>query len=470
MTDNIRKLANFFMLWFLLVALTLGYWQVWAADDLTNDSRINRARLQEDANLVQRGRILDREGNVLAESRREGDGWRRVYTKPELAHVTGFHSVRYGNSNLEDELNGYLRGAQGLTFRQAFDQKVLHKTVRGADVVATIDQRLQAIADQQLGNRRGAVIALEPNTGEILALASHPFFDPNAYEREAERLHGDNAAPLLNRATQGLYVPGSAYKVVTYTGALAAGATTPTTRYTDRDGRFVVDGFPITDRNHPGVEEFDAVHALAYSCNVAFAQMGLTLGAERLVEQSRAFGFGDAAPIEGLPTAPSQVQTQPNFLAGKAGLASTAFGQGQLLATPLQMALVAAAVANGGEVPIPRIYREIRSAEGQALHYPRSGVWRRAMDERVASQVAQAMVVSVDEGWGKPAQIPGVKVAGKTGTGEVGAENQPNAWFIGFAPADQPRIAIAVVVERGEGGATTATPIAQRIMAAALGR
>jgi peptidoglycan glycosyltransferase len=410
-----------------------------------------------------RGRILDRDGNVLVETL---SGGRRYLYDASLAHVVGYLDPRYGSQGIELAYDAVLAGRSGSGWLDALRYELLREPVPGDDVRLTIDPAVQAAAREALGNRKGAVVALDPITGEILAMVSVPTFDPGALGNTGEALLQSPDAPLLNRATQGLYPPGSTFKTVTAAAALEAGIITPDT-IVECPGEIVIDGFPISCRNTPqGVGTYPFSHAFTYSVNAIFARIGVELGWQRLEAVAARFGFG--RPIDfPLDTAASQLRA-PGASRDTVLLASTAFGQGQLLATPLQMALVAAVIASGGELPRPRVALEAVDRNGIArqLSAPSS---TRVLDRRVADQVAAMMASVVEAGQASGVAIPGTRVAGKTGTAEAG-DGTSHAWFIAFAPVEQPRIAVAVIVESGGQGGAVAAPIAGQVIRAAVAR
>jgi penicillin-binding protein A len=466
MADNVRRVAAALVGGFLLIAVGLGYWQVYRSPDLVADARYNAYRASEQEKDTRRGRILDRNGAVLAESRPTPDGFRRVYPYPALAPVVGYHDRVYGNAGIERWADDYLNGRTGQTLPNVLRDRLIHTPTVGADVVLTIDLELQKAADAALGDGAGAIVVLDPKTGEVLALASHPYFDPSNLERDWPALKDDPNHPLLNRATQGLYPPGSVFKTITLAAGLDIGAYQRTTKFTC-DNQVVVEGFPIRcDAENQGT--FDLTHAYAYSCNACFGQVGLRLGGKDLSEYARRFGFESSLPLE-IPTTPSQIASSDpdNRLVG-ALLASTGFGQGELMATPLQMSLVAATIANDGKVPTPHLVREVRDEGGAVISVPQPKTLRTAVKAETAREVMAMMVAGVDDGLASAAAVPGVKVGGKTGTAEIGEGAVTHAWFIGVAPADSPRFAIAVLKERGGGGGTVATPMAQRVLQRAL--
>ena len=325
---------------------------------------------------------------------------------------------------------------------------------------------------------------LDPRSGEVLALASTPTYDASAIadpateQKTFDALRVDPAKPLLPRATQGLYVPGSSFKIVTAAAGLGSGAITPSTTYPQQPAAektgLVVDGFRITDGHHPatGSRALDLVRATEVSCNIYYALTGLGAGGGALSTYAGRFGFGAQIPFD-LPTSVSQITNGggplPGGFADDVELANAAYGQAEVLATPIQMALVAAAIADGGVLMQPHLVTALSSKEsGQRTIDPVA--LGRVVDEADAQAITAAMVRAVQGSLGKHytagAQVPGVSVAGKSGTAELGGTGEPHSWFIGFAPAEAPRIAIAVLVERGGRGGERAAPLAGDMLAA----
>lgn len=445
---------------FVLFA-ALAYWQVFRTD-LASDRRNPRV-LQEFAD-PRRGRILDRAGNELAVS--QADGTRR-YTDASVAHAVGYIDARYGSQGAELAFNAELSGQAGSSWADALNAEFRREPTKGLDVRLTLDPKVQRAAAQALGARKGAVIALDPRNGDVLAMVSVPTYDPGGLAAHGEELLADPDSPLLNRATQGKYPPGSTFKTVTAASALENGIITPETVVTC-PGEVVIDGFPISCSNvvqGPGTYPFR--NAFTFSVNAIFAKVGVDLGWDRLLETARRFGFGSPLDFT-LDTAPAQV-VLPGAEKTKVLLASTAFGQGEILATPLQMAVIAATIANDGVRMRPRLglaaydsAQEVRQLEGT------EGV--RVLSGGVAQTLRDFMVSVVDNGQAAGVSIPGVKVAGKTGTAETSTPGVSHAWFIAFAPAEKPTIAVAVVVEGGGRGGETASPIAGQVLRAALGK
>jgi len=455
---RITRLGSVLLLAYLVLLLAATYWQVVRAEDIANDPDTNARRMDAEAQRVKRGRILDRNGVVLAETIEQPDGTLvRQYSDPGAAHVVGYYSARFGASGAEAAADETLRGVGGPASPQDLAEDLLHIREEGDDVRLTLDSKLQQAAEQAMGDDPGALVAIDPRNGDILAMVSVPGFDPNVpIDDQFETLTSREDSPLLNRATQGLYTPGSTFKTVTLAAALQAGlvdADTPATCPASID----VLGFPVTSNNEPaGKRTRNVADAYAYSCNTYFAQLGIEVGEERLTETARAFGLLDPVPVE-LPTVAGRLFTTPGYLSSDQGLAVTAFGQGELQLTPLQLALVAAAAANDGMVPKPRLLMSTDPED-----------WRRALSPEAAHELAGIMEYGVQQGWAATAAVPGISVAGKTGSAEVAPGESSHAVFIAFAPVEEPQIAIAVLKERAGAGSTVAGPVVRAVLQAAL--
>jgi peptidoglycan glycosyltransferase len=434
----------------------LAYWQVFRGDLA---DREGNPRLLQAYSDPGRGRILDRQGNVLAQSLPDGT---REYSAGTLGHAVGYLSAQFGSQGAELAFARQLSGASRRSAEDAFNAEFRRTRVKGLDVRLTIDPVVQQAAAQALGNRRGAVVALDPRNGEILAMLSVPGYDPGAVD---EALLSDASAPLVNRAAQGLYPPGSTFKTVTAISLLEHGVVDVDT-IVECNEQVVIDGFPISCRNVvQGQGRYPFASAFTYSVNAIFAQKGVELGWDRLLETSRRLGFGSALDFD-LDTSPTQV-LPPGVEPSRVLLATTAFGQGDLLVTPLQMALVAAAVANDGVMPAPHLGLAAYDGERPVESLAR-GSGRRVMSSALAATMRELMVSVVREGQANVGS-PGVTVGGKTGTAEAG-EAGSHAWFIAFAPAEAPTIAVAVVVELGGQGGSVAAPIAGAVIRAAVSR
>jgi penicillin-binding protein A len=461
------------------IAVAAGYWGVVRAPELVR-SPYDPAVIAA-ARTVPRGTIFDRAGNVLAKNKKDANGeYYRVYTSPAFSQVIGYASARYGEAGLERAYDAELAGLAGDPLADAF-RKFGATPYDPKDLTLSISSDLQRAAVRALGDRKGAVVMLDPRTGEVLALASTPTYDASAIadpttSKEAfEGLLDDPDQPLLPRATLGRYVPGSVFKIVTAVAALGSGAITPTTTYpqqpeAEKDG-LLVDGFRVKEGHHDvGTTPLDLLHATEVSSNIYYALTGLATGGRQLVAYADRMGFDSPIPFD-LPTAISQVTggggPAPGGFKDDVELANAAYGQAETFVTPLQMALVACTIANGGELMQPRLVTSMSSAQsGTRTFGPQQ--MSHVIDSNDAAAIKAAMVQAVEGQLGRQfttgSKVPGITTAGKSGTAELGGSGEPHSWFIGFAPAEAPTIAIAVIVEQGGRGAEAAAPIAGQLM------
>jgi peptidoglycan glycosyltransferase len=407
---------------------------------------------------------------------------RRYPSGPVYAHVTGFASFVYGTTGIERDQDRVLSGEDDRLFVERLSDQVTGAQPEGGSVVLTLDPAAQAAAVAGLRGKRGAVVALDPRTGAVLAMASAPTFDPavlsshdgTAIRAAYEKLTGDRTQPLLNRAIRQTYPPGSTFKVVTAAAALEAG-TKPDTRLDSPDS-YTPPQTTRPIRNFGGGRCGDGrtttlTDALRVSCNTAFAKLGVDLGDDALRDKARDFGFGDN-DLE----VPDRIARSvfPDDVDAP-GTAQSAIGQFDVRVTPLQMALVAAGIGNGGRVMAPYLVKEVQAPDLSRLDLAEPSTYRDAVSRTVADQLTAMMELVVSDGSGRSAQIPGVRVAGKTGTAQTVAPRAPHTWFIGFAPANDPRVAVAVIVEEGGDVGSEATggrvsaPIARAVMQAVLG-
>ena len=470
-----------------LVYGTLGgglmYWQVMQARTLTTD-RLNPIVLAAARNAP-RGTIYASNGKVLANNV-AGNQRQRQYPYLVAAPVVGYSSNIFGTAGLEKAYDAQLTGLGSLNGGDDLLRKFRAQQYDPADLHTSLDIDLQQAAADLLGDQHGAVVAIEPSTGRILALVSSPTYDPNRIvdpnqgRKYVASLQTDTDSPLLNRATQGLYVPGSVFKIVTATAGLSTGAITPDTTYADQPGEidtgFLVDGFRVHDfprhvqTDHP-LNFFEATEV---SDNIWFAHAGLDIGPTNLIDWAARFGFGQRIPFE-LPTSPSQVTGGGGPYDGmrdRVELANAAYGQAEVLVTPLQMALVAATIANHGSEMQPKLVDYLQTSDGTVTQInPQQTA--QVCDPQVAAVIGQAMQQAVEGQYGKlfagAAKVPGVPTAGKSGTAQLGGDAAPHSWFIGYAPANAPKIAIAVIVEGGGAGAQRAVPMAGQLMSDYLG-
>ena len=483
MNANIRRLGAVFVVIFILITVDLVYWQVIDAGAL-NAQPQNASRQFDIAHHVLRGKIFDRNGVLLVGRYTRSNGYTYPYFRdPSLAQTIGYDSDQYGKSGLEAALDSYLSGkSTGTDWGQTFNSWI-HRPVKGDNVYLTIDDRIQQAADNAVASitsQPAAVIVSDPRTGEILAMDSRPYFDPgrlngtNPGDTEAywhQITQRDPNAPLINRATNGLYAPGSTFKVLTLSAALDTGVQSLSTQFNGQaaTGPLNVQGHVFnTGNNLPsGVTSVDLLHAFMYSDNIVFAQVGLKLGQSTFRDYGQRFGLGQRIPFD-LPVATSQLVT-PGENFDKVALASSAFGQGNDIVTPLQMLLITETIADDGRTPKPILVKSVIAPNGSTVTHDAPGTLWNPISGSAASQVKYAMVQVVEGtgGSGYNAQVPGVTVAGKTGTAQAGTGNS-HSWFVAFAPADHPRVAVTVIVEHGGEGYAVAAPIAGRILAAAL--
>ncbi|MCJ7652273.1 MAG: hypothetical protein MUO75_01070 [Actinobacteria bacterium] len=472
MNRQVKVLLAVFIACLLAVVVNLTWVQIFGAERIS-DNAYNKRRLVEEYAIL-RGDIMTADDEVVAKSVDTGEQYRyqREYPFGELySNVTGYDSWRYGRSGLEKKFNKDLLGESSQQSFKSLANKLAGSRKRGDSLVLTVDSRLQRAATEALGGHKGAVVAVDPKTGAVLALVTSPTFDPNVTVPVPGRdtqaawaiLNADPDTPLIDRATTGLYPPGSSFKVVTGSAALDLGVVNPASPF-DCKGKLRVQGFTIYDFNRRGHGLLDFTRALVVSCNVAFSEVGLRLGAEALVHYAELYGFNRMIPFD-LPVAESHIQSADSM--DRVALASSGIGQAQDLATPLQMALVASGVANEGVVMEPFLVDEVRDYNGKIIKQFSPRRWTKVVDKETARTLTDIMVKVVDEGTGTRARIDGVDVAGKTGTAEVEGK-EPDAWFIGFAPAYDPQVAVAVLVEQGGEGGSTAAPIARQVMEEAL--
>ena len=482
MNRQIRGLGITLMVLFAALFVQVNYLQIFAADRLNKHPANTRAIVRDFSRP--RGVIQTSDGVVLARSVPIDDEFERQREYPEgalFAHVTGFLSFAFGGEGVERTYNGELVGRdQETEIRKLSD--LLVKREHTGDVTLTLSKKLQQVATEQLGERKGAVVALNPRTGAILAMADYPTYDPNrlAGHSQAEvraawdELNNDPDRPLLSRAFRERYPPGSSFKVVTAAAALAGGTVSvaqpvyPT-----------LTALPLPNSGGQSLANFgggscggNLPEALRVSCNTAFAQLGMDMGAEQLAGGAGDFGFRQEPPIDLPFAAASNFPEASAFSRDLPGLAKSAIGQQDVSATPLQMAMVAAAIANDGVIMTPHVMAEIRNDEGEVIQTYEPKEWQRAVSSSVAGVVRDMMVQVVERGTGTAARLPGIQVAGKTGTAQTGLDTN-HVWFISFAPANDPQIAVAVMLENlpvasEATGGGLAAPIARAVIQSAL--
>jgi peptidoglycan glycosyltransferase len=477
----IRRLSVIVLVMFLALMASATWVQFFDAGSLNADAR-NRRTLYREYGTFRGPIVVD--GQAIASSFPVKDpfGYQRAYADGWLyAPVTGFYSVVYGRTGIEQAENTLLNGTDDSLFWTRLGDLLAGKEQTGATVELTLRSELQQVASEALGAQRGAVVALDPRTGEILAMVTSPSYDPNrlaghttADVVETYRgLDADPARPLINRAIAGdTYAPGSLFKLVTTATALENGYDPETLVYAP-----VELALPFTETtiknfgDEPcGPDETPTLaYALQHSCNTAFADLAMNLGWGALERKAGEFGWGDSISIP-LPVTPSRLPTRPDA----AHTAMSGIGQYDVRATPLQMAMIGSAIANDGILMRPYLVADSRDSNLQILSVARPEVYGTPMSAETASQLRDMMIAVVEGGTGTAARIPGVPVAGKTGTAESGSDAAPHAWFLGFAPADNPVVVVIVIVENGGNagseatGGTVAAPIARTVILKAI--
>ncbi|WP_439591191.1 peptidoglycan D,D-transpeptidase FtsI family protein [Microbacterium sp.] len=485
MTKELRRLSILMLIMFLALFGSTSWIQVVQAEALAVNSANKRALY--DSYEVQRGSIIA-SGSAIATSVPTTDvySWQRVYTDPGMwAPVTGFFNPVLGSRTaLEQAMNPVLSGTGGSQFFSRIERIVSGQPPRGSNVVLSLDATAQRAAYEALGDLQGGVIAIEPSTGRILAMVTSPSFDTNvlashnANEVNAafDQLEADPGKPLSNRAIAGdLNPPGSTFKLVVASAALASGDYTPQSALPNV-ARYVLPGTNTAISNAGGGtcgpgETVTIADALRLSCNIPFAELAVALGDQAIRDEALKYGFDTSFTMPLVSTA----STYPRALSDDK-TAVTGFGQGDVRATPLQMAMVSAGIANGGIVMNPMMVDQVIGPDLLVQQTFDPTEFGRAIDEDIASELVAMMVANVSDGAASGARIDGVDVAGKTGTAENGTDEPYSLWFTGFAPADDPQVAVAVVVENGGGrgqsgsGNAIAAPIAKKVMEAVLGR
>jgi len=463
MEKPIRRLLLFFTLLFVALMVQLTYVQVWAAPKYKVHPANTRAL--EDEMKVERGVITSADGVELAVNDKDGLYFVRRYPQGDMTSPwLGYHSLRYGRAGIERVYNEDLSGQSGLLGITSYWDDLLGRSHRGADLKLTINMAVQRAAVEALGERKGAVVALDPKTGAILAMTSWPRYDPNDLAEIWQEINSDDDKPLLNRATQGLYPPGSVFKTVVAGAALQEGVVTPDSRFEDK-GTVTAGGYVVRNYGDNVYGAHDFTQAYAKSINTTFAKVGVQLSTETLARYAEEFGFNAALPwpLGGAASFFPEPQDMD-----KAHLAQASFGQGEVLSTPLEIALATSAVANEGEIMKPYIVQRVLDYHQNVLSETRPEVWKRPLTSEVAAQMTDLMVAVVDNGTGTSARISGVQVAGKTGTAEV-ENGEPHAWFAAFAPAEDPDVLVVVLLENAGTGGSVAAPAARQVIAAALG-
>lgn len=483
MRRQLKRVSATMFTMFLSLLVSATVIQVMSADSLNNDSRNHLPVL--DSYKVKRGAILVN-GQPIAQSVPTADeySYQRRYTSQMYSAITGFFSLYDGATGIESASNDYLTGKNSSQFFEQINALFSGNPVTGGSVELTIDPKVQKAAYGALGGLHGAVVAIDPSTGNILAMVSTPGFDANQLAvhnsqlsvSNYNKLLGKKGDPLINKAISGaLYAPGSVFKLLVSAAAIESGQFTPDTKIPN-PSRFTLPGTSTQIQNSGegkcgGGATVSLANALKLSCNIPFAQVGIKLGQNTIADMAAKFGFGKSLKIP-LVTTPSVYPTNMD----DAQTALTAFGQFDVRVTPLQIAMISATIANGGIEMQPNLIRQVLSSNLAQLFSSSPQQMGNPISPATAEKLKKMMVAAVESGVSYNGKIPGVSVAGKTGTAQNGGSAPYTLWFTGFAPANKPKVAVAVVVADGGGmgqsgrGNTLAAPIARKVMEAVLNR
>jgi peptidoglycan glycosyltransferase len=458
------------VLFALLVAFT-SRWTIFEAASLRENKLNARSLLEQER--IDRGPVVAADHTVLARDVRGTEGtYERTYpTGSKFANPVGYDYIDPGTSGIEQFRDSVLTGQTGTNLQSILNQ-LQGKEPQGDEVVTTLHPGAQEVANAKLAGYEGAVVGLEPRTGAVTVMASSPSFDPNTLRtaKGYEKVARDPSDPLVNRATQFGYAPGSTFKIVTATAAIDTGAFTPETTLSGRNG-ILVSGVPLDNDDDESFGQITLTQALAKSVNTVYAQVAERLGKRTLARYMNRFGF-DRKPELDYPAQEMSASgeyegeslvapTSPNVDVGRLGI-----GQDKLDVTALQMAEVAAAVANGGRLMVPHLTARIVDPEGRTVEKISPRVQSVVMKPSTAKALTTMMEAVVNEGTGEAAKIPGVQVAGKTGTAETQiGDALNNVWFIAFAPASSPRVVVAATLRKVPGyGAVFALPVVKAVM------
>ena len=480
MNKQIRGIGFTMLVLFGVVFVNLTWLQLGRAEQLANHPSNTRLLLKEYA--LERGAIRSVNGDTLAISEPTPDSQLksiRRYPKAELfAHSTGYYSIRYGRERVERSYNEELTGEGGVVTMQDLGDRLLGHGQKGDTVVLSIDTAVQEAATAALGNRKGAIVALDPISGQLLAMVSLPSFDPNQLSQHSSEgqqnawvaLNQDEEnRPLVNRAARATYPPGSTFKVITAAAALENGMGADTSYPAAREYQPAQTNRVI--RNFGGSTcGGDMAAAMTVSCNTYFSRLAAEMPAGILEETAANFGFTETPPLD-ISAVASRLPDEDE-LKSPAFRALSSIGQYSVAATPLQMALVAAGISNDGKVPAPKLVKQIEDARGKVVQQTSPETWKEAVSATTADTIKEMMVNVAARGTAVAASVPGVRVAAKTGTAQTGeGGNESIAWTIAFAPADNPRIAVAVMVEGAgpgsdETGGKVAAPMVRQVLQA----
>lgn len=482
-SNSIKQVMVVFLFCFVALISYIAYFQLFSAPEIAKSSQ--NKRLWAVRNEVLRGTIYDRNGNALTTSERvDALTQKRTYTNGELyVHALGYVSPVYGLTGLEsaydDELTTYsaiktnfsnlIKDFSLENLKNMFKNRAEDENKVGNSIVTTLDPVLQKVAYDALGNNKGAVVALNPKTGEVLAMVSKPTYNPNNLETAIKSANSGSGedSPLINRATYGLYPPGSTFKTVTLASALE-NISGVTTRTFEDNGKLVFnEQYSLSNANNAVYGNINLKEAFRVSSNVVFGTLAMELGNDKLKSTAEKFGFNDSINANGFTIAKSQFPLLKSYEVGS--IAQTGIGQSSILATPMQMALISSVIANNGNMAEARLVNNIMDKDGNVVQNINTKINKNVISASNAAIIKEYMKnlvdSKVDSSW---SYFQGTNAAGKTGTADYilpnGQNAVPHSWFIGFAPYDNPQIAVAVIVENGGYGSVAAAGVAGQVI------
>jgi peptidoglycan glycosyltransferase len=457
MKNRIKLIKYVYFSLFALICLYILYFNVFESRVISSNS-YNR-RLRESSENVIRGSIQDKNGEALVKSAKYKSSVKRKYVYPRyFSHVIGYSSKNLGSSGLEALYNKELMSSSDTM--ENLRSKINDYYIKGNNVKLTLDRSLQAYASEQLRGKKGSIVVLRPDTGEILAIVSKPDFDPSNIQNDWDNLIKDKKSPLLNRASEGLYAPGSIFKLIVASAILRNNLQNVEIECT---GEVNIGGYIIKDNDNKAHGKVKLDDALKDSCNSYFIKQGLKLGYSNINNEAERFKLNKIINVD--------MKISESIFPNKSdnsSIAQQSIGQGEVLMTPMHAALMAAAIANNGIMMQPYVVSSITDSNGKPIKEYKPKQLGQVMNKKTAEIIKDLMVEVVKSGTGTKAKVSKVLVAGKTGSAEVGDNKKSHAWFVGFAPADNPRIAIAVMIENGGSGGSTAAPIASKVLRKAL--
>ncbi|MDT8716095.1 penicillin-binding protein 2 [Clostridium sp. 19966] len=469
-SKNIKKVLIIFFLLFCLLISYFSYFIVVKGPSVAKNT--NNKRLWAKRNEVLRGTIYDRNMTALTKSEKINTlTQKREYTGGALfAHALGYVNQKYGITGLESTYDDDLMADNELSFWDLWKNKGVDKEKVGHSIETTLDSNVQKAAYDLLGDRKGAVVALNPKTGEILAMVSKPSFDPNNLDTIWSSINSDKNRPLLNRAVSGLYPPGSSFKVVTTTSALQNLPGIDNEIFHDTGKLYFNSKYSLSNFGGEVNGDINLKQALQVSSNFVFGTIAGRLGNSKLKATAESYGFNKSIKGNGIIVDNSRFPTIPSTEPGN--IAQSGIGQSSILATPMQMALVASTVANGGVMMKPNLVKKVMTYDGKTISTVQAEILNTVTTKDIAAEIGSYMRGVVTSGTGRAASVAGVEVAGKTGTADHSDDGNstPHAWFIGFAPYSNPTVAVAVIVEDGGQGGIAAAQITSGVIKTALGK